>query len=363
MLSSHFLDAGGPTLIAIEGAVALLFVHRKLSRVPHALAWALAFVAFAVQFLLVGGAATMLGVVGALLFVEGFHIRATGKAPTARRLVIGGLILAVTAASLQVGYAEILPRLIGGALLAYAIRQVVPRHRRPTSAELAVLAMLAAMAALQIGLGVMALLDVARAWREGLADAAPLPMIAASCLFAMLLIASDFSGELLRVLYTDPLTGVLNRAGFEQAARETLDRAGAWSQPVSVAIADIDRFKAINDRHGHAIGDCALSCVAGHLTTVAGEDDLVGRIGGEEFAMLLWNADAMTAHRRIDDARASLPSTCTKVHAELQVTISVGIAQRAGAEALPLLLDRADRALYRSKREGRDRTTLANVSA
>ena len=207
------------------------------------------------------------------------------------------------------------------------------------------------------------LAGIAPAERAWLSGTLPMPLMATGSLFAMLLIASDFAGELRRTLYTDPLTGVLNRAGFEQAARETLERATAWTQQVSIAIADIDRFKAINDRHGHAIGDAALACVAGHLADVAGGDDLVGRIGGEEFAMLLWDVDAAAAKRRIDPIRASLPTRCSSVHAELAVTVSIGIAQRKGAEALVPMLDRADRALYRSKREGRDRTTLASAMA
>ena len=363
MLSSEVLIASGPTLIAIEGAVALILVHRRLSGTPYALAWAAAFIAFALHFILGGMLAALAGMIGLLLFVEGFRVRAIDAWPSRGRLLVAGAIAIGALAVMQASRAEsIWPAVICGSLL-YAMSHLVPRGARASPVEIAVAVVLGIVAAIELVLAIAGLANLAPGERAWLSEVSPALVLAAGSLFAMLLIASDFAGELRWTLHTDPLTGVLNRAGFEQAARETLARAEASTQPVSIAIADIDHFKAINDRHGHAIGDAALACVAEHLAGVAGDDDLVGRIGGEEFAMLLWNADEAAAHSRIEPIRASLPARSSQVHKALKVTVSIGIAQRAGTEAMVPMLDRADRALYQSKREGRDRTTLASAMA
>ena len=368
MLNFDFLEASGPCLVAVETALALIFVHRRLSRVPHALAWALSFAAAAVQIVLtvlgVRLLATTFGLAAVLLFVDGFRVRATGQWPSRARIAAGVGLIAILAAAVAVlgRLGEVAVLAVSATLLAGAARRIIPRERRASLSEVAVLVML-----VLLGLWRAVEIVFAAAGNEGayqsLINATWTPRVAASGLFVLLLIASDFSIELRRVLHTDPLTGVLTRSGFEQAAGEMLKRARQRVQPITLAIADIDRFKLINDRFGHAVGDEALTCVAGHLTSAAGRDDLVGRIGGEEFALMLWATDEMGAQARIDPVRSSLPGTCATVQPDIHVTISLGIAVRHGEEELRPLLDRADRALYRSKREGRDRTTLAGAPA
>jgi diguanylate cyclase (GGDEF)-like protein len=358
-------------------AVSLLIVYHRLSPAPHALVWAAAFALGAAQWGIIaasmtprtilaaqGPAIDLTGIGALLLFVEGFRLRATGSRPGAKQAVIAiallGLVAIASATLSQINSRVVIGALSGG-LLAYAAWSVVPSARRRTMGETAATVALAVLAAARTGVAIAALVD-----RQGHAvvvvqQLIALPAAAGEGLFAMLLIASDFSAVRHRLVHTDPLTGVLNRLGFEEAARTALRRARRPVHPVSLAIADIDRFKAINDAHGHTIGDRALGRVARHFEAALGEDDIVGRIGGEEFALLLWGDTADAALRRIEPLRTAVGGACADVAPELAVTVSFGIAEQARGEGLASLLDRADRALYRSKGDGRDRSTLAEA--
>jgi diguanylate cyclase (GGDEF)-like protein len=157
------------------------------------------------------------------------------------------------------------------------------------------------------------------------------------------------------------LTGVLNRQGFDYAAAALIDRVRP--RTLSIAIADIDRFKAVNDRYGHAAGDATLTAFAAHLARVLERGESVARIGGEEFALLLPGVDAAQALARIEPVRRDLAMLKVESQPGIAVTASFGIAEREPGEALEALLERADQALYQSKREGRDRTTVAPPSS
>lgn len=155
---------------------------------------------------------------------------------------------------------------------------------------------------------------------------------------------------------TDSLTGLLNRRRFLEAGSAELDRAGRFRHPASLIMFDVDHFKAVNDTLGHAVGDMVLSTLA----RVAGETlrgvDVLGRIGGEEFAALLPETeiqDAVYAAERLRAAVESMEIVAGKM--PLSVTISLGVAQWDGTENLESLLNRADAALYRAKEAGRNR--------
>ena len=156
-----------------------------------------------------------------------------------------------------------------------------------------------------------------------------------------------------RQALVDPLTGLANRRALEhavEALKRDAPRAGA-----TVAIADIDHFKDINDRLGHAVGDEVLRAVAAILERFARRDDLVCRFGGEEFVLLLGSGDRRGARSVTERMRAAIEAHPWEgIATGLAVTISVGVAAGSAAE-MNDLLQSADRLLYRAKRSGRNR--------
>jgi len=151
----------------------------------------------------------------------------------------------------------------------------------------------------------------------------------------------------------DPLTGLLNRNGLEGRFEELTQQAQASGAPISLLVCDLDRFKAVNDSYGHAVGDAVLREVAARLRRKLRSFELMYRIGGDEFLVVLPGA-------RIEDAGNLAERLCEATRLcrphGLELTLSVGIATRWGSEArLGPLFDEADRALYRAKADGRDR--------
>ena len=180
-------------------------------------------------------------------------------------------------------------------------------------------------------------------------------------LFAVFLLAADLADRMSRLAAVDPLTGVLNRRGFEEAAARAVANARRQGQPLTIVMADIDRFKVINDRHGHGCGDRVLCRFADHMAGSIRAGDLLGRVGGEEFAMVLVDAWPSTAMDVVDRVRMALGELAMPVGNEaVHITASFGMTGVVSPdEDLGAMLARADEALYRSKIAGRDRVTLA----
>ena len=177
----------------------------------------------------------------------------------------------------------------------------------------------------------------------------------------MLLLNEDLRVSLDRVARTDPLTRVWNRRGFEEGAAELLARLrGTPGRLAAVAIADIDSFKAINDQHGHGAGDAALVRFARQLGTAVQKGDLLARLGGEEFALLAIGVDGPALVERVERARALIAVPGQDNEGPVRLTASFGVAQFSSRSlSLRDALERADRALYRAKVEGKNRTVLA----
>jgi diguanylate cyclase (GGDEF)-like protein len=149
------------------------------------------------------------------------------------------------------------------------------------------------------------------------------------------------SAALTHASHTDPLTGCLNRRGFEARAREVIRAAAEEGRPVGVIALDLDGFKQVNDSGGHAAGDRVLREVGSRLTGAAGRGTLIGRLGGDEFALLLDGADedaASAAAARLDAALAGVT----------RASIGVAAMPRHGT-ALDALLAWADAHLYETK--------------
>jgi diguanylate cyclase (GGDEF)-like protein len=128
---------------------------------------------------------------------------------------------------------------------------------------------------------------------------------------------------------------------------------------------DVDRFKKVNDREGHLVGDAVLRQVAQRLQLALRPSDVVGRYGGEEFVVGLVEADAAAALAVAERIRRRVgEEPCGVAGSGVSVTVSLGVAERAaGEEDLTALLSRADAALYRAKRGGRDRVSVAATPA
>jgi diguanylate cyclase (GGDEF)-like protein len=167
--------------------------------------------------------------------------------------------------------------------------------------------------------------------------------------------------ELAEIAFTDNLTSCLNRNGFEYAIDQMIEGAARDEAEIALLAVDIDHFKAINDSAGHLVGDMVLREVAMLLLDASRAGDVVGRVGGEEFVMLLPDADSETAGVVAERLMDSIRSHAFRVpHGTRRVTISVGIASERVTEPhiTGALRARADEALYVAKRLGRDRVVL-----
>ncbi len=160
-----------------------------------------------------------------------------------------------------------------------------------------------------------------------------------------------------RETFGDYLTGLANRRAFFEAAEQELTRSLTVPRPTAVIAIDADHFKAINDRYGHPGGDAVLQHLAAILGETFREVDVVARIGGEEFAVLLPSTDLPRAAVVAERLRSAVASQVVHFDGHrIQYTVSAGVASLADGEGgIDLLLKRADQALYAAKRLGRNR--------
>lgn len=179
----------------------------------------------------------------------------------------------------------------------------------------------------------------------------------------LLLLLSDITRrkkmeeELRTLAFTDPLTGVHNRRRFLELAQCELKRAQRHDRPFSFVILDIDFFKDINDTYGHDLGDLVLTRLAGTCQQVLRETDIFGRLGGEEFGIILVETDLEQAVATAERLRLAVEQDALEVqNGRARLTISLGVAQwRASDATFGNLMRRADKALYTAKNQGRNR--------
>jgi diguanylate cyclase (GGDEF)-like protein len=160
----------------------------------------------------------------------------------------------------------------------------------------------------------------------------------------------------------DPLTGVLNRTAFFDRASVELERARRIEKPLSVIMIDLDYFKLINDAYGHAAGDMTLKAFADLCGKHLRAHDFIGRLGGEEFACVLTDADRATASQIAERLRhAAEDLAIENAPASLRVTISAGVSEiHFGEDGVSAALARADLALYGAKMRGRNKVVVAD---
>ena len=160
-----------------------------------------------------------------------------------------------------------------------------------------------------------------------------------------------------RLSTIDGLTNIANRLAYDKRIEEELHRWQRFKQPTCIAVWDIDRFKDINDRHGHRAGDRVLRAVAGCLASRLRRTDFLARFGGEEFVMILCGTDTQRAEAAIEDLRIKISKL--RFHTSgtplPPVTISIGLTALLAGDTAGSAFDRADRALYQAKNAGRNR--------
>jgi len=158
---------------------------------------------------------------------------------------------------------------------------------------------------------------------------------------------------------TDSLTGLLNRRGFEELFETELERARRSGRPLSVIVGDLDGFKAINDRFGHAAGDHVLEKLSQILQTVKRRIDTAARIGGEEFAVIAPESDHHAGYILAERMRREVRETFARDPHQLTISLGVATFPRHGATAEALIAG-GDEALYAAKKLGRDRSVVYN---
>jgi diguanylate cyclase (GGDEF)-like protein len=173
------------------------------------------------------------------------------------------------------------------------------------------------------------------------------------------------SQQLQQLSMHDPLTGTLNRQAFVAELRERIDHLAKYSQPLTLIVFDLDHFKAINDRHGHLLGDAALRLVVGVVREHLVSDDLFGRFGGDEFMIACSGQQAQQTAAMAEKIRLAVAQQATAASPPIPgLTLSMGLAQADPEHGYlaDALFARADAALYRAKQQGRNRIAVDDDS-
>ena len=159
-----------------------------------------------------------------------------------------------------------------------------------------------------------------------------------------------YTSELEARVDVDPLTETLNRRGFERELKRSLAYVKRYWVSAALVYLDLDQFKPVNDRHGHAAGDTVLKAVAATLVRRVRASDVVARIGGDEFVVLLWNVDAAAAASKAAALEAAIDATPVRWKSStLAVGASAGVALLAPLDTPAAVLARADAKLYARK--------------
>ena len=369
--------------IAAMLAAVMLIAWRSFGRPRHALVWAISFsvatgewIANLLMRLYADDNALYYAIIAGLSCLSNALIAIGFVQRTRPRASMAPLLIAAAAAALLIAMVSlVMPHhglrdatwlFFGGAMLVISAANVARSLKEASLPERAIAVMLVLFAAIDFGTASIALGQGAAGegagmmlFRTVLVLLYPLAFVGVG-LFAVFLVAADLAEKMRMLATSDVLTGIYNRRGFQDAAERALRNAQRQQQPLAVVVADIDNFKAINDRHGHDAGDRALRHFATRLERLVRRGDLVGRIGGEEFALLLVNTRARNAVEVVERIRRDIAAMPVEGASSISMTASFGITDlRPGDISLAALMSRADRALYRSKLEGRDRVTSA----
>jgi diguanylate cyclase (GGDEF)-like protein len=363
-------------------SVIFFMAWQTQGRKPHALTWSLAFMAATCQCSLnLGGGlfpgfesywltVNAFGLVVITLALRGHCQRTDCKILPGKLWPYAGVIFSIivwfTVIEQNVGLrTAILPFAAGATLLLSAV--MIVRHRdKPRPAELAAAIWITLFGLSQLAAACAALLQGASgddAYRTLYININFLSLPAGYigvAMFVMFMLASDLSEQMKEIAVKDQLTGLLNRRGFSEQAERAYATARRTDRPISLIMTDIDHFKTINDEFGHAAGDDALVHFAKILRIRRRADDILARMGGEEFALVLPGTELDESIRIAEELCELLEKAPMRVGKQtVAMTASFGVAALSTKDTcMTDVVIRADRALYRSKRAGRNRADL-----
>lgn len=251
-------------------------------------------------------------------------------------------------------------RVYVGVLIAISAVSLWPRNRSFTAPELAFFSILSLYVLAQIVMAASAMLVQGAVESRALSRAIMVMVMPAiyvgMAVAAILVVAGDLAEKLRRQVGHDALTGILNRRGLEDAAMRAIANAQRHRSALSLVVCDLDGFKALNDTYGHLAGDDALRAFAQLLIAAMRRGDVVARMGGDEFGVLLIDTPADAAADVMERVRDEAQCLALDRLPSLPLRASFGIAQmEAGDVSLNDLVARADTALYIAKNAGRDR--------
>ncbi|PHQ62971.1 MAG: GGDEF domain-containing protein [Sphingobium sp.] len=277
------------------------------------------------------------------------------------------IALAIGPMGSQIMQGMIIPTYVGTLLLVSAL-SLWPRDRSLTPPEIAFFACLLAFALCQLALAVSATFIRGPAEGKELYRAILglfMPTIyVGTAVAAVLVVAGDLAQQLRNQMRHDPLTQVLNRRGLDEAATRAIAQARRHGRALALVVCDLDGFKGLNDSYGHIAGDQALKGFAGLLTLAVRRGDIVGRMGGDEFGLLLQDTDSAAAADVMERVRAEVGHLCLPRVPGGQLRASFGVAELVATDMmLEDMVARADEALYAAKKQGKDRVNIARSAA
>jgi len=380
MDTSYILSTINP-VVGLLFSLTFFLIWRQQPHRIHILNWALAFslgsLGFAFEFLhyfnpifkLTDGVNIFVPIC-VLLIARGVCLRYTGSAPT--RLLLSILVVTDITASWisfvhQNAFGRGLSISIGIVVMLIIAIWAMLKSRTHDRIDLGILITIVSAATLVLGRPVLSFfiegapqigaIEDTSFWTVSLKVAGLYSLLVFAILF-LLRIADDLFAELNHQSVTDSLSGLLNRRGIFAAA-ETVALQATPTLPISVLLLDIDHFKDVNDSYGHQTGDRVIEALANLMQSSAPETAIVGRLGGEEFAIFLPSTASMAALAFAEALRASIQlQSHAGIPATHPITVSIGLAEGTG-EDLELLLHLADIALYKAKDSGRDQVQLA----
>ena len=372
------------SLMVISAALSLTFfmAWRNFGRKSHALTWSVAFLAGSLQWLCSLNADVFPNTEAYLLVESAFsmvlvtlglrgHCQRTKCKFLPKNLwpyvlSVYAIIAWHIAVDPHVGIRMTVVPAFAALTMLLSAYMILTHRERTRPAEWVVAIGLGVFAITQVGAASLAFMQgatgdesIAAAYRHFNFLTLPAGYVVTSMLI-ILMMASDISAKLKKMAVQDQLTGLLNRRGFEEYGSRAFAVARRTGQSMSVIMTDIDRFKYINDKFGHAAGDMALAHFARLFSESRRQEDVAARVGGEEFALLLPGTDLRDAMAIADQLCAKIGSTpLDTTVVGLPMTSSFGVAAISKKDkSLDDILLRADRALYRSKRAGRNQVDL-----
>lgn len=364
------------TSIVMTIAMAVAWLH--FGRQQHVLTWTACYAVSIVQWMANAGGyflhsnplyvTTLVAlIISAALLAVGVRQRSGSRMPIILFAVPTGMAIAAIAFAISpLGEPSMMNTIIPAyvaVLIAISAASLWPKGRSFTAPELAFFSILIVYVMAEIVLAATAIAmqgpeEGGALYRAIRAMVMPTIYIGTG-VAAVLVVAGDLAEELRRQVSHDPLTGILNRRGLEDAAIRAIANAQRHKRPLSLVICDLDGFKALNDTHGHLAGDNALRAFAQLLIAAMRRGDVVGRMGGDEFGVLLIDTMADAAADVMERVRKEAQCLSLDRSPGMPLRASFGVAEvEDGDASLDDLVLRADTALYTAKNAGRDRVSV-----